>query len=144
MSDEMNPYSSPKVSGPPLHEDEFDVKAPARPWVSRAITAALLMNIAALPLGELLPDFRQSLERNGAADAWIRLVGACTAINLVWLMVMWPIVSLTAVIYTASVDRDTRWWLLKSIAAAIMLVLWLLGCGLIMSMVMSSSGDEMD
>ncbi|MDZ4780837.1 MAG: hypothetical protein SGJ19_11335 [Planctomycetia bacterium] len=143
MSDEMNPYVSPKVAEAPL-QYEFDVKAPPRPWASRAITAALFMNIVAIPLSELLPDVRRSLERLGAPALWIDMVKACGLINIVWLMVMWPITSLTAVIYTASVDRYTRWWRFKSVTAAIMLALWMLGCGLILSMVMSTSADELD
>lgn len=144
MRDEMNPYASPKMPGDQLHFGESNPRMPPSPWVSRAISATLAMNVVSIPLSGLLPDLRQSLARNRASDVWIDLVGAATAANLIWLLLMWPIVSLTAVIYTSSADRDTRWWLFKSITAALMLVLWLLGCGLILSQVSIPTDADLD
>jgi len=139
MTDNENPYASPG------RVEEFDElpegpKAPPDPGISRTLTVGLVVNVLSVPLSELLPDLRQNLDR-GNHEVLADVVRFLTGANLLWAAMAWPVVSLTALIYTATRDRHTRWWLPKSIAAAILLLVWLLVVLLVFSM---QSPDDME
>lgn len=131
MAEPENPYASPSDRSEirlPLEE----AKLPVHPGVTRLLTCCLAMNAASLPLSGLLPEIRKFLEHGYPAIA-VDVVNFFAYANVFWMALMWPIVSLTTLIYSASIDRDTRWWLPKSIAAAILLLLWMLAAAFVIS-----------
>jgi hypothetical protein len=139
MSDEHNPYASPRIpvkAKPVVFDTYHDVPYPA---LSRLLTCCLAMNALSIPLSGLLPELRNmAVDRNQLFFADIG--GFFVILNVLWVLVGWPLGSLSALLYTSTKDRGARWWLPKSIVAGLMLTLWLLGCGLFGLMIGSSEG----
>jgi hypothetical protein len=79
-----------------------------------------------------------------APPIWNYLMEALQVVCFLWLLVGWPIGSLAALLYFSSTDRDTRWWLFKSLTALGMLLLWLLVFALALTMVTGHSGEDFD
>lgn len=141
MTDEENPYAPPRTSTANV---SFVVAARHNvpdPGVSRFLTYCLAVNVISWPLVAFFSEVRGLLKARGLlvlADTSSFLVG----LSVVWMLVGWPLSSVAALIYTATKDRGTQWWLPKSIAAALLLVLWLLACGLLGLLISSGAGDD--
>jgi hypothetical protein len=85
----------------------------------------LALNLLSLPAFVILESTSDALRRGGAPPL---VANAPDFVGATWLAYIFPIVSLATLIYTASVDRHTRWWRTKTTLASIMLFLWLVCC----------------
>jgi hypothetical protein len=121
MRDELNPYASPSVAG----ATGSSTRAPRRIWFTRVIDVGLMMNLALLPVLMILGSSSDGLRRGG----WAGLASAIESVlmaSVLYVAFGLAPVSLFALLYTAFVDRGTRWWRTKCATAAIMSLLGLL------------------
>ncbi len=121
MSDELNPYASPRT---PAEARAAVVRMPVRPRLTRLLTVGLIVNILSIPVAIGMEEVSGRLRNGGFPFLGNAVEYAAHAVSF-WVLVAWPIVSLVAAIYTPVVDMDTKWWRTKTSIAAVMLLLWI-------------------
>ncbi len=126
--DDSNPYASPlascnvpfvRAAGPPQRK---------YPWLSRALTLGLLFDMIAVAGVVVMAFYVGWLELQIPKQELSPDVLVVFGFAILALVGIWPVTTLAALIYTATVDRGARGWLLKTLTSALMFLLWLLLC----------------
>lgn len=127
----MNPYASPRA---------LEIMPGARhvgpiprryPWVSVLLAIGLLLDMLAIGgfmcliayaawyqlqfPGQPIPD---------PPFAWQMALGFA----ILAMMLIWPITSLAALVYAVTIDRGTRGWLVMTIVATLLFLIWFSMC----------------
>ncbi len=128
MDDQSNPYASPLAPGAPVAVSYDGAKQPQHPWFSRALIFGLLLNAVLMGVMFALMLYAGWMaSRQPNAEPPMSLV-MMVGFTILGAAAYWPISSLAMLVYSITVDRGTRWWLLKSIVSGTMLLLWLSFC----------------
>lgn len=121
MDDSENPYCAPLTSGGTADEPR-DRSVRRHPWFSRTLTVLLALNAISFAGSCVIPLLVYPAGTGNQPPIAVTLVFALWSL---WVVCAWPVVSLTALIYCATVDRGTPWALPKAIIAFLMLAAWL-------------------
>jgi hypothetical protein len=132
MGDELNPYASPTSVA--MHRPRV-IRQPSRPALTRALTIGLVANAASIPLWFLASYMLVVSRRLQGTWLLIRVVDAIDDGLGLWLVFGWPLLSIMVLTYTLTSDRHTPWSRTKTIIAFLMLLLWLIPCGIFLFIV---------
>jgi hypothetical protein len=127
MDDELNPYASPTSAT--THRPRV-IREPSRPALSRALTIGLVANAASIPLWFIATYVMVASRRLQLPLLLIRSIDAVDDGLGLWLILGWPLYSVVVLTYMLTADRHTLYWRTKAIVAALMLLLWLVPCGI--------------
>ncbi len=129
--DNSNPYASPLTSGTKRMLLPLGERLWPNPGVSRALSIGLLLNVLSVVCLFVLAFLSILISGpNQGQSAPTFFVVIIVGVGL-WMLFIWPVTSLAALVYTATVDRGTRGWLLKTIVATFMFLIWLCVIGLL-------------